>query len=121
MQSPVQDGERTELLPWNVLKVYFTRIIRKKLYAVEKPVLTVTKEVSFSGPPARTPPSSVEWKSRSQNSNSDLLDDPTVASTTWRPRGDHRMVLLVRDGKVSEKKRREAKRANMSVRSRNPN
>ena len=39
---------------------------------------------------------SSELKSRSQNSSSDLVEDPTVANTTWRPRGDHRMALLVR-------------------------
>lgn len=39
-------------------------------------------------------------KSRSQNSNSDFEEDPTVARTTCRPRGDHRIALLVRLGKA---------------------
>ena len=38
-------------------------------------------------------------KSRSQNSSSDLDVEPTVPRTTWRPRGDHLMVLLVRLGR----------------------
>jgi hypothetical protein len=29
-----------------------------------------------------------------------LLEEPTVARTTWRPRGDQRIALLVRDGRV---------------------
>ena len=43
-------------------------------------------------------PKSSLLKSRSQNSSSDLLDEPTVASTTWRPFGDQRMVLVERFG-----------------------
>ena len=51
-------------------------------------------------------PSSV-LKSRSQNSSSDFVEDPTVARTTCLPRGDQRIVLLVRDVRVPEKSRRE--------------
>src|SRR5882762_7799083 len=54
-------------------------------------------------------PISSELKSRSQNSSSDLDVDPTVARTTCLPRGDHRMVLVVREvnvpGMFSDKQR----------------
>ena len=32
-----------------------------------------------------------------------MLDEPMVARTTWRPRGDHRTVLLVRADSVPER------------------
>ena len=43
---------------------------------------------------------SSELISRSQNSSSDFDVEPTVARTTWRPRGDHRMVFVVRPARV---------------------
>ena len=56
---------------------------------------------SFEVCASRRNTTSSTLKSRSQNSSSDFEGDPTVARTTCRPRGDHRIVLLVRDVNVS--------------------